>query len=429
MAVTSGFFNSQNHDRVYNAEDFGSLFDGVVSDGIFLTIYDRFETEYLGNGGGTTVDSVRVKTGKAWFNRTWITNDEPLTLNLSARSSGGLYRKDAVAIKIDKSLAHRENSIVIVKGNTASTAAATTCPMPVEEDVYYYPAYYVVLPPSGSTEAATLIDNRGDPALCPYSGGSEAILPIEKGGTGAGTASAARANLGAAAASHMHNASAINAGTLDVARIPNLNANKVTEGYFGLDKGGTGATTAAAARTNLEVYGKGETYTRTEIEELVADIQAGGITPDKLTGIVPITKGGTGYNNADDARNALGAAAASHTHAASAITSGYLSMDRINTGAIATAKLADSAVTTAKINAKAVTAAKIADSTITATQLASGAITEAKIGAGAVTEAKIANNAVTRAKLSAKITLTSGTDYGSSLPSTGTVGQIFFKAV
>ena len=53
------------------------------------------------------------------------------------------------------------------------------------------------------------------------------------------------ANVGAAAASHNHAASNINSGTLSVDRLPTVT----------VAKGGTGATTAAAARTNLGLYG------------------------------------------------------------------------------------------------------------------------------------------------------------------------------
>lgn len=60
-------------------------------------------------------------------------------------------------------------------------------------------------------------------------------IPINKGGTGATSASAALTNLGAAAVSHKHAASDITSGTLAVAR------------------GGTGASDAATARTNLGI--------------------------------------------------------------------------------------------------------------------------------------------------------------------------------
>ena len=53
------------------------------------------------------------------------------------------------------------------------------------------------------------------------------------------------ANIGAAAASHNHTASNITSGTLSIDRLPTIT----------VAKGGTGATTAAVARTNLGVYG------------------------------------------------------------------------------------------------------------------------------------------------------------------------------
>ena len=63
-------------------------------------------------------------------------------------------------------------------------------------------------------------------------------LPINRGGTGATTASDALTNLGAAASSHNHDASNITSGTLALAR------------------GGTGATTKTAAFKNLASWKK-----------------------------------------------------------------------------------------------------------------------------------------------------------------------------
>lgn len=56
------------------------------------------------------------------------------------------------------------------------------------------------------------------------------------------------ANIGAAASSHNHAASNITSGTLSIDRLPTVT----------IAKGGTGATTTAAARTNLDVYSKAE---------------------------------------------------------------------------------------------------------------------------------------------------------------------------
>lgn len=52
-------------------------------------------------------------------------------------------------------------------------------------------------------------------------------------------------DIGAAAENHEHAAADITSGTLATARIPNLNASKITAGTLSVARGGTGATTGA----------------------------------------------------------------------------------------------------------------------------------------------------------------------------------------
>lgn len=49
MAFTSGFFNSQNHDRTYNAEQMSAIFDGVITDGVYAGIGSQLTT--IAGGG------------------------------------------------------------------------------------------------------------------------------------------------------------------------------------------------------------------------------------------------------------------------------------------------------------------------------------------------------------------------------------------
>ena len=99
MAFTSGFFDSVNHDRVYSAEQFSSIFSGIISDGVLKNCpidgdpnnNDCFMILPL---GGMTV---QVGRGRAWFNNTWSQNTTRITLPIDA-SHGTLNRYDAVVI-------------------------------------------------------------------------------------------------------------------------------------------------------------------------------------------------------------------------------------------------------------------------------------------------------------------------------------------
>lgn len=57
--------------------------------------------------------------------------------------------------------------------------------------------------------------------------------------------------IGAAPASHTHSASDITSGTLSPDRIPNISASKITSGTLPISRGGTGATSASAAKSNI----------------------------------------------------------------------------------------------------------------------------------------------------------------------------------
>lgn len=120
MSVTSGFFNAQYnettsvYDRSYTAEQMGSMFDGLINDGIYEAYGDAFAVE-----PGTGL-SVNVKSGRGWFQETWILNDVPYNVALSDADTS-LSRIDAIVIDCDKSVGVRENSIIVVSGTSSST--------------------------------------------------------------------------------------------------------------------------------------------------------------------------------------------------------------------------------------------------------------------------------------------------------------------
>ena len=97
MAVTSGFFNSVNHDRLYDAEQLSSIFDGIIIDGS----YENYGEALNVTAVSTADNMVTVGTGRAWFDHTWTLNDTPLTLEIEPASEM-VVRIDAVVLDIDR---------------------------------------------------------------------------------------------------------------------------------------------------------------------------------------------------------------------------------------------------------------------------------------------------------------------------------------
>ena len=115
MAVTSGFYNSYNHDRLYSADQFGAIFDGLISDGVYNNVGQAFN---VGPGDGMHVN---VGTGRGWFQHTWIFNDQTLPVPIETAPTGNLTRIDTIVIGVNKNDAVRSSSIYAVKGTPAAS--------------------------------------------------------------------------------------------------------------------------------------------------------------------------------------------------------------------------------------------------------------------------------------------------------------------
>ena len=119
MALTYGFYDSLNHDRLYNAQQMSAIFDGIINDGVFMSVGNQLHT-VAGSGM-----QVIVKSGRAWFNNTWTLNDQEYPLTIAA-ADVLLTRIDAVVLEVNSEQATRANSLKIVKGTPASTPAKPT---------------------------------------------------------------------------------------------------------------------------------------------------------------------------------------------------------------------------------------------------------------------------------------------------------------
>ena len=134
MSVSSGFFNSLNGDRKYNAAQMSAIFDGLIIDGVFASIGTAFAVKAA---GGLTVN---VGVGKAWFNHTWTVNDSILPMT-APEAEVLLDRIDAVVLEVNGMESVRNNTIKFVKGNPSSAPSRPT--LTNEGNVHQYPLCYI----------------------------------------------------------------------------------------------------------------------------------------------------------------------------------------------------------------------------------------------------------------------------------------------
>jgi hypothetical protein len=212
----------------------------------------------------------------------------------------------------------------------------------------------------------------------------------------------------------------LSSGTITYATINGGVISGITD--LAVADGGTGASTASGARTNLGLA-------------IGADVQAYDAALASIAGLTTAS-GQIIYTTASDtyATSTITAAGRAILDDADAsaqrTTLGLGSLAVKNTvgsgdydsSSIVTANIADSAITTAKIANSGVTTDKIVDANVTQAKLASDSVSTAKIVDSGVTTAKLANNAVSYAKIQA--TTTSDVILGRSSASGGTVEEI-----
>lgn len=170
MALTSGFFDSLNGDRKYNAEQLSAIFDGIINDGIFASIGDNFVVKAVGG------NNITVGTGRAWFNSTWIYNDALLPLTLTD-SDVLLDRYDCVAIEVNHNTSVRNASIKIIKGAASNTPSYPK--LTNSELVHQYPLAYIYRTAGSTSITQVKIVNRVGTTSCPFVTGILTVLSID----------------------------------------------------------------------------------------------------------------------------------------------------------------------------------------------------------------------------------------------------------
>ena len=162
MALTYGFYNSQNGDRMYDATDISSIIEGRIKDGVFMSIGDAFIVS-AANGMQVTVGS-----GRAWFNHTWTYNSVA-SLHTIEPAEIVLNRIDTVVLEINASEEVRANSIKVIKGTPASNPVAPT--LINTELVHQYPLADIYVGANVTEIIQANITNRVGTEACPFSTG------------------------------------------------------------------------------------------------------------------------------------------------------------------------------------------------------------------------------------------------------------------
>ena len=151
MAVTYGFYNALNHDRLYDAIQMSSIFDGIIQDGIFSTIGTSMIV--TAPEDGMFVD---VGPGRAWFNHTWTLNDTEYPVE-AEEAEVVLDRIDAVILEVNAAAEVRANSIKFLKGTPSSNPVKPT--LTHNAEVNQYALAYVTIRAGQTTIFQSDIEN------------------------------------------------------------------------------------------------------------------------------------------------------------------------------------------------------------------------------------------------------------------------------
>lgn len=231
--------------------------------------------------------------------------------------------------------------------------------------------------------------------------GTVAIL---NGGTGATTATSALSNLGAQATANL--STDVSADAASVTKYP---AVKTIKDY--VDNTVAAATIADATTTLKGKIQLGGDLAGTGTTAAAPVISDNAITTVKITD-ANVTTAKLAANAVTTAKitdaNVTTAKLADNAITTVKITDANVTTAKIADANVTTAKIADLNVTTGKLADDAVTTIKITDANVTTAKLAPNAITTAKVADGAITNAKIADATILNAKFGEAVSIPNG---------------------
>lgn len=162
MAVTSGFFNSINGDRKYNARQIGMYLGKIIRSGVFPNPSTNLQVTAAGGM------AVQVWPGRGMADCHWMDNDSMYTVILDDADLI-LDRIDAVVMRLDESDDAREVCIAVKKGAPASSPQAPAMERTEKVEEYCLAQIYVPkIKDDGTQEIiqANITDTRADTEVC-----------------------------------------------------------------------------------------------------------------------------------------------------------------------------------------------------------------------------------------------------------------------
>lgn len=160
MAVESGFFNSVNRDRLYNARQVSRYFENILSSGIFKRITNCLKVT------AATGMSVNVAIGAGLIDSQWfrVTAAENVPM---ATAHAVLPRIDNIVARLDLTDEVRAITLMAVSGTPAENPAA---PAPIITTSVQDLVLAQILVEAGDTQikAENITDTRANEALCGF---------------------------------------------------------------------------------------------------------------------------------------------------------------------------------------------------------------------------------------------------------------------
>jgi hypothetical protein len=158
MAWTSGFFNSVNGDRLYNAQQMSEIFEGLITDGVYESVGNKMAVQP--NSGMT----IQIATGRGWFGKHWVNNDSEFKLTVS-QSDVILNRYVAVVIRVDDTDAVRD-AVPYLKYSDFATTPVKPAMTRTETIKEYCLAYIYQKAGVTTITAGDIEDTRANTELC-----------------------------------------------------------------------------------------------------------------------------------------------------------------------------------------------------------------------------------------------------------------------